>query len=64
MHDVSDAEKVYAGLVRHIGYVKQIAPDVWLPIDLDKETIGSPSGKDDAVNVVHLNDKEPLQAKG
>lgn len=60
MHDVSDAEKIYAGLLRLIGYVKEIAPGVWLPININKETISGPSSKDDAITIVRLNDTAPI----
>lgn len=61
MHDISDAEPVFKNQFTLIGYVKEAAPDLWVPIDIDKMTIAGPTGKDDAVRIVHINSEQPIQ---
>lgn len=61
MNDVSAAEKIYDKTNQHIGYIKELAEDIWLPIDANKETISSPSNKDDAKAIVISNAIKPIQ---
>ena len=61
MHDISDAEPVRDDNSAVIGHIKQVDENLWIPIDTNRQTISGPTGKEDAIAIVHRNTREPIQ---
>jgi hypothetical protein len=52
--DLQGAEAIYNDQHELIGYVRQHTPDLWLPLDMNRENISGPTYKADAITIVNL----------